>query len=82
MPRSTAYRSQVKFDQGVNTKCTVGNVHDTTPTLAQITTEFGAPTAVGAGFLGTIDDAAGGVNFYLIGSDGTNYFFTKMTKAS
>lgn len=58
------------------------DVHDSAPTIAQLTAAFGAPTVVGANFMGVINDAGGGTNFYLVCSDGTNWFFTKMTKAS
>lgn len=71
----------VRAVKGIYTEQAVNNVNDTTPTLAEITTSFGAPTTRGAGFIGVINDAAGGTNFYLIGSDGTNYFHTKMVKA-
>jgi len=57
------------------------NVHDSAPTITQLTTAFGAPSVVGRGFIGTIDDAGGGTNFYHVATDGTNWFFTKMTKA-
>lgn len=65
------------FENGVRTKCDVSNVHDTTPTAAQIAAAMGTPEA---GKIITINDAAGGVNFYLCASDGTNYFWLKMTK--
>lgn len=81
MPRSTAFRSQVTLADGFNTKCTQGNVHDTTPTAAQLITEFGTAASRGAGFIGTVDDAAGSTNFYLVATDGVAYFWTKMTKA-
>lgn len=78
---ATTFPGQVNLASGVNLKITTGNVHDTTPTKAQITTEFGAPATVGAGFVGVINDAAGSTNFYFVASDGTEWFWTKMTKA-
>lgn len=71
----------VRATKGVYTEMAVNNVNDTTPTLAELTTSFGAPATRGAGFVGVVNDAAGGTNFFIVGSDGTNYFFLKMTKA-
>lgn len=74
----TKYLDVQDFSAGLKTKVGTGNVHDTTPTAAQLITEFGAATA---GFVGVVNDAGGGVNFYIVASDGTDYFYLKMTKA-
>ena len=48
--------------------------YDTAPTAAELTTSFGAVGTVGAGFVGVVNDAAGGTNFYIVASDGTSFF--------
>lgn len=73
--------NQQNFLAGINTIVAVNNVNDTTPTAAELTTSFGAPATVGAGFVGVVNDAAGGVNFYVVASDGASFFYLKMTKA-
>jgi len=52
------------------------------PTVAELTGEFGAPSAVGAGFTVCINDNASGVNFYQAISDGTNWWTVACVKAS
>jgi len=52
------------------------------PTDAEIETAFGTAANVGAGFCGVIDDAGAGTNLVLCISDGTNWFYTALTKAS
>lgn len=70
------------FPQGIKTKQAVNNVHDTAPTIAELTTSFGDPATLGRGFLGTVDDADGNTNFYIVGVSDASYFFLKMTKAA
>lgn len=67
---------------GINTKQTVGNVHDTTPTEAQLISEFGAIATVGAGFIGVVKDADADTNLYLVVCTGAKYGFVKLTVAS
>lgn len=56
------------------------NVNDTTPTLAELTT---ALPAMAANQFGTVNDANGNTNVYLVyTTDGTTRFFLKMTKAA
>ena len=69
------------FAAGLQTKVAVNNVHDTTPTAAELTTSFGSPSAVGTGFVGIVNDAAGNTNNYLVFSNGTSFFYLKFTKA-
>lgn len=69
------------FLAGLKTKVAVNNVNDTTPTLAELTTSFGAPATVGTGFVGLVNDAAGDANNYLVFSNGTSYYYLKFTKA-
>jgi hypothetical protein len=52
------------------------------PTLAQLTSIFGTPAAVGKGFTAYINDNGAGTNFYLIASDGTNWWIFSGTKAT
>jgi len=67
---------------GVATIQSTDNVHDTTPTNAELDTAFGTPATVGRGFLGTIDDASGETNAYLCFSSDNEWFFLKFTKAA
>lgn len=77
------YDGQFKFTTGgINTIQSTADVHNTTPTDAELDTAFGTPASVGRGFIGTIDDADGDTNFYLaIPSDGS-WYFIKLTKAT
>ena len=52
------------------------------PSLAEIVAAFGSAATVGAGYLGIIDDAGAGSNCVLCVSDGTNWFYAALTKAS
>lgn len=70
------------FPQGIKTKQAVNNVHDTAPTIAELTTSFGDPATLGRGFIGTVDDADGNTNFYIVAVSDASYFFLKMTKAA
>lgn len=61
-------------------------MHSTTdvsnpPTDDELDTTFGTPSAVGAGFLATVNDNAAGTNVYMVASDGTNWWHSAMTKA-
>ncbi len=51
------------------------------PTDAELDAEFGTPAEVGAGFLRLIDDAAAGAHFYLVASDGANWWVLAGSKA-
>lgn len=67
---------------GIRTKQAVNNVHDTTPTKAELTTSFGDPATIGRGFVGTVDDADGDTNGYIVWASDANYYFLKGTKAT
>lgn len=69
------------FPEGVKTKQAVNNVNDTTPTKAELTTSFGNPLTLGRGFIGTVDDADGNTNGYLVFTSDADFFFLKFTKA-
>lgn len=64
---------------GIATQYGVTNVHDTTPTQAEVITQFGAIAGKPNGWLGTINDADGNTNLYLICKMGTKYGFLKFT---
>ena len=67
---------------GITTKKTVDNVSDP-PTDNELDSAFGAPAAVGAGFVGVIDDNDGGTDCYMCWTTGTadEWFYIKGTKA-
>lgn len=69
------------YSGGINTKQAVNNVHDTAPTAAELTTSFGAAATLGRGFVGTVDDADGDVNNYLVWTSDASFFYLKGTKA-
>lgn len=52
------------------------------PTDAELDAAFGTPAAVGSGWSVFIDDGGGGSNFYLVASDGTNWWIFTGTVAS
>jgi hypothetical protein len=59
----------------------VDNVHDTTPTAAELTAAFGSPETLGRGFIGTVDDADGDTNGYICWTSDASWYFLKGTKA-
>lgn len=67
---------------GLNTKQAVNNVNDTAPTKSELTTSFGNPVTLGRGFVGTVDDADGNTNSYIVWTSDTDFFYLKGTKAS
>jgi hypothetical protein len=66
---------------GLQTKVSINNVNDTVPTNAELDTAFGQPAAVGAGFLGVINDAGLNVRVFLVISDGTAWHSQLLTVA-
>lgn len=52
------------------------------PTDAELDSAFGTPANVGAGFFALVNDNGDGNNFYLVASDGTNWWHAAMTKAT
>ena len=68
------------FATGVRTQCATDDV-SSPPTDAELDTAFGTPAAVGAGFVGVLDDNGAGAAVYLCASDGTNWWHSAMTKA-
>jgi hypothetical protein len=52
------------------------------PSDAELDSAFGQPVDVGAGFLGLVDDAGAGSTVWLVVSDGTNWWYEQLTKAT
>lgn len=50
------------------------------PTQADLTAAFGAAATRGTNFLGLLNDNAGGTHEYLVGSDGTYYWYVPFAK--
>lgn len=68
---------------GIRTKQAVNDISSATvPTAAELTTSFGAPATLGRGFIGTVDDADGDTNFYIVAASDASFYFLKMTKAT
>jgi hypothetical protein len=70
------------FSAGLRTLQAVNNVHDTTPTLAELTTSFGDPATLGRGFMGTVDDNDGDAISYFVWVTDASYYWVKGTKAA
>lgn len=70
------------FTDSIKVKQAVNNVHDTVPTAAELTTSFGDPAVLGRGFIGTVDDADGNTNAYLVFCSDASFFYLKFTKAA
>ncbi len=51
------------------------------PTDAELDTAFGTPAAVGAGFIGVVNDNNANTDLYLAISSGTSWYWLKATKA-
>lgn len=69
------------FVNGLRTKQAVNQVHDTTPTAAELTTSFGDPATLGRGFVGTVDDNDGDTNCYIVWVSDASFYYVKGTKA-
>lgn len=77
-----AVTGQGTFTAGLNTKQSVANVGDTTPTAAELTSAFGDPATLGRGFVGTIDDNDGNTNGFIVWTSDASFYFLKGTKAT
>lgn len=51
------------------------------PTDAELDAAYGTPAAVGSGFTSILDDNGAGSDVYTVASDGTNWWYTPLTKA-
>lgn len=65
---------------GFRTQVSVANVSNP-PTQAELISTFGTAAAKGAGWVGYVNDNAGGTAEYLVTSDATNFFYVLMTVA-
>jgi len=52
------------------------------PTDAELDSAIGTPATVGAGYTALLDNSGAGSNVYYVASDGTNWWYTAMTKAT
>lgn len=66
---------------GVRVRYSAANVTTPYPSLVELTSAFGSPSAVGAGFVAVINDNGGGANGWIVWSDGSNYWCIAGTKA-
>jgi len=70
------------FDVGIHQDQISGSLTDGTPTAAQLTSVIGMSAATAeAGFQITVKDNDGSGLLYRVESDGTDWFYTAMTKA-
>lgn len=76
--RASLFSGVVNHSAGLRTKVAVTDTANP-PTQAELVTAFGAAATVGAGFMGLLNDNAGGTNEYLVWSDGTNFFYVAGT---
>ena len=79
----TKHDDAPQFNAGFRVAASQANVHDTAPTIAQLTSVFsGVEASATSPAFRFVNDAGGGVNFYMVAFDGTNYFHTLMIKAA
>lgn len=72
-----------EYVNGVITKQSTANVHDTAPTQAEMTTAFGgAASTKGRGWFGTIDDNDGDAISYICWATDASYYYVKGTKGA
>jgi len=65
---------------GMRTKVSVDDVSDP-PTDAELDSAFGTPAALGAGFVGVLDDNSGDADVYICYTSDTSWYYLKGTKA-
>lgn len=71
---TSLFSGVVNCSAGVRTKYATTNTANP-PTQAEMVTAFGVCATNGSGFIGVLNDNAGGTNVYFVYSDGTNYFY-------
>jgi hypothetical protein len=69
-----------KHTKGVTLIQSTDDVADP-PTDDDLDTAFGTPAALGAGFVGTLDDNSGDADCYLCWTSDTSWYYVKGTKA-
>lgn len=80
---ATAIMVQINIPRGIiRVPQAVNNVHNTTPTIAELTTSFGAPASMGRGFIGTVDDNDGDAISYIVWTTDAGYYYVIGTKAA
>jgi len=65
---------------GIFATTSVDNVSNP-PTDAELDTAFGTPAALGAGFIGILDDNSGDTDVWLCYTSDTSWYYLKGTKA-
>ena len=78
--KDTAVVTAVSGGSGV-LQVSTANI-STPPTDAELDSAFGTPATVGTGFHAAVNDNGAGTAVYLVMSDGSNWWFTAMTKAT
>jgi hypothetical protein len=66
---------------GVRTKLSTADVSNP-PTDAELDSAFGTPATVGSGFMAQADDGGTDTTMWLVGSNGTSWWYVQMTKAT
>ena len=69
-----------KANAGLNTKVSTDDVADP-PTDANLDAAFGTPVALGAGFVGIVDDNSGDTDVWLCYTSDTSWFYLQGVKA-
>lgn len=81
LPRVRGMRFSNLSGKGINIPRNSANVTNP-PTKAELETAFGAVGTVGDGFLALLDDNNANANVYLVGSNGTDFWYVALTKAT
>ena len=79
--RESLFSGIVAMSAGFRTKVSTANTANP-PTDAELDSAFGQPATVGTGWVGILNDNAGGTAEYICWSDGTNWFYSTGTKAT
>ncbi len=66
---------------GVRTKLSTADV-SSPPTDAELDSALGTPASVGSAFLAMVDDGGADTTVWLVGSNGTSWWYVPMTKAT
>ncbi|MFA7287047.1 MAG: hypothetical protein WC052_05290 [Patescibacteria group bacterium] len=66
---------------GAPVKLSAADVTAAAPLDAELDSAFGQPASVGAGFVGIINDAGGGLASMLCWTDGASWYYVIGTKA-
>jgi len=69
-----------KANSGINTKTSTDDVTDP-PTDAELDSAFGTPAALGAGFIGILDDNSADTDVWMCYTSDTSWYYLQGTKA-